>query len=75
MIYIVYKDGSWNETESDLEAAEYAGSKIWLVTIRGNESRRTSRALDFAMCAPEIHRIMDGQGFRYCGYCGNPLSQ
>ncbi len=75
MIYVVYKDGSWNETESDLEAAEYAGSKIWLVTIRGNESRLTPRAADFAICAPKYHASLDEAGDRFCRMCGQPLSR
>jgi hypothetical protein len=38
MIYVVFKDGSWNETESDLQAAEYASNPDWLVTIKSNAS-------------------------------------
>ncbi len=70
MIYIVYKDGSWNETESDLEAAEYAGSKIWLVTIRGNESRPI-----IDICAPEYHASLDEAGDIFCRMCGKRISK
>lgn len=38
MLYVIYKDGSWNETESDLQASEYASSPDWLVTIHSEQS-------------------------------------
>ena len=38
MIFIVYKDGSWNETESDLQASEYASNPDCIVSIRSETS-------------------------------------
>jgi hypothetical protein len=28
-----------------------------------------------AICAEDLHTSLDEQGFRFCGYCGRPLSQ
>ena len=35
----------------------------------------TSRALDFAICAPEYHASLDEAGDRFCRMCGQRLSQ
>jgi hypothetical protein len=32
--YVVYKDGSWQETDSDLQVSEYASNLDYLVTIK-----------------------------------------
>lgn len=44
-----------------------------------NEAKRSAaeqlRALDFAICAPEYHALLDRQGDRFCRACGQPLSQ
>jgi len=63
-------------------ADKVLGFYFWLAEMteqeywdRANMFRPTPRVLDFAICAPELHRQLDEQGFRYCGYCSKPLSQ
>lgn len=61
-----------NETEKETVQVSAVGT-AWL---EGMERRRlTPRALDFAICAPEYHTLLDEQGDRFCRMCGRPLSQ
>jgi hypothetical protein len=46
-----------------------------LFTLGEIVAHLTQRPLDFAICAPEYHTLLDEQGDRFCRMCGQPLSQ
>jgi hypothetical protein len=43
--------------------------------IRYLSAAQQPRALDFAICAPDLHAKYDDEGDLYCRVCGKPLSQ
>ena len=53
------------------------GSQEWkpVFVLPQAPSGLTKRAADLAVCTTELHKQLDDQGFRFCGYCGQPLSR
>lgn len=56
----------------------YENDNYWwheLCRLANEQAVEQLRALDFAICAPEYHALLDEQGDRFCRMCGQPLSQ